>query len=767
MRTVLRILKTELKVFFYSPIAWLILVIFAFQVGAAFCNVYESEFRYQDLGYSVRGATQTLIGGSKGIFSNMLETLYLYIPLLTMGLMSREFNSGSVKLLYSSPVSNSQIILGKYLSMIVFSLILVAILMLPTVFIGVFVKHADTKMMLVGGFGIFITLCAYSAIGLFMSTITRSQVVAVISTMIVLAMLNFIGQVGQQYDLVRDMTYWLSISGRSSVFIQGLLSTKELAYFVLVISMFLFLSIIKLRGERLHLPVWNSALSYIAVLAAVFVLGLATSLPKFSAYYDATQAKTNTLTPYSQEVMSRITDGLSITTYGNILDETSQYASPENRNRDLRRFDQYRRFKPELKQNYVTYYGKYYSNSRYRDSLSQSKTPYELMLDIARRSRKDPASYLPEDEVFKMDDISDESGRFVRVIRRGNGQTAILRIYNDTFIHPFEVEITTAMKTLVDKSPVVAFVTGHGERNCYDYGEKGYGMFSTLRTSRSALINAGFTIRDLTFDAPVPDEVDIVFISDMKSALTDAEMEHYTDYLERGGNMVILGEPRRQAYMNPLVEPLGVRFADNMLVRPTDLYAYDFIPANITPEAMELGHSFASLAGQELQFTTSSACAIVPIERLSQFAAVNLFATDPEGVWIETETFDFVNDRPQLDRHRGETEGSYVVGAYFTRQKGDREQRIFVVGDADSFSAKELSAGRTDIQSGNFSVLYEFMRMLTYGEYPIRIDRAASPDTEYTATYGTLPWMKAIYKWAIPAALLIAAVTILLRRKRK
>ena len=82
-----------------------------------------------------------------------------------------------------------------------------------------------------------------------MSTITKYQVVAAIGTLAVLAVLNFIGKVGQDIDFVRDLTYWLSISGRSKVFLEGMICSKDIFYFVLVIFMFLTFTFIKLQGE--------------------------------------------------------------------------------------------------------------------------------------------------------------------------------------------------------------------------------------------------------------------------------------------------------------------------------------------------------------------------------------------------------------------------------------------------------------------------------------------------------------------------------------
>ena len=155
MKKILRISKTELKIMFFSPIAWLVLIVFAFQVGICFSDLYTNALRYQSIGYPVHNATSEMIGGIRGLFVQMLNYLYLYVPLITMGLMSREFNIGSIKLLYSSPVSNIQIILGKYLSVIIYGLCLILILVLPAFFVEQYVIHPDTMMILVAILGVF------------------------------------------------------------------------------------------------------------------------------------------------------------------------------------------------------------------------------------------------------------------------------------------------------------------------------------------------------------------------------------------------------------------------------------------------------------------------------------------------------------------------------------------------------------------------------------------------------------------------------------
>ena len=126
----------------------------------------------------------------------------------------------------------------------------IAPLLVMAVFTGLTVKDADLPLVFSGILGIYLLICAYGAIGLFMSSITSYQVVAAMGTLAVLAALNYVGEVGQDYAFVRDITYWLSISGRAYQFIDGLICTEDVLYFLIVIVLFISLSILKLRAGR-------------------------------------------------------------------------------------------------------------------------------------------------------------------------------------------------------------------------------------------------------------------------------------------------------------------------------------------------------------------------------------------------------------------------------------------------------------------------------------------------------------------------------------
>ena len=458
-----KISKTELQTLFYSPIAWLIIVIFTFQTSMGFSGVMSDLVKSQELGYGLQSVTKNIFGGLRGLFSMVQQYLYLYIPLLTMGLMSREFSSGEIKLLYSSPVTNTHIVLGKFLAMMIFALVLVGILLIYVIFGACTVKSFDLALTFSGLLGIYLLICAYAAIGLFMSCLTSYQMVAAMGTLAVLSILNFIGSVSQDIMFVRDVTYWLSISGRVEEFINGLICSEDVLYFIMVVILFLAWSIIKLQADRQKKELRVTVGRYVGVFLVVVLIGYFSSRPFFKVFYDVTCTKVNTLTPNSQEIVSQLKGGLTITTYTNLLDENYWIALPNAINIDIERFEKYIRFKPDIKMKYVYYYDKVENDNldkRYPDMNDE-----ERARELAKGLEMDFKMFLTPEQIRQKIDLSSEGNHFVRLIERESGEKTFLRVFDDNKRLPSEAEISIALKGLVTiNMPKVGFLTGHGER---------------------------------------------------------------------------------------------------------------------------------------------------------------------------------------------------------------------------------------------------------------------------------------------------------------
>ena len=445
MRTIYKIAKTELQVLFYSPIAWMIIIIFTFQASMQFSVFFEGMIKYQSmLGRGFSGLTASTFSGVEGLFTKILFFLYLYIPLLTMGLMSREYSSGSIKLLYNSPITNTQIILGKYLSTMIYAFVLIVILFVFVVFAGMNIAHFDWGLCLSGLLGIYLLICVYAAIGLFMSSITSYQLVAALCTLSVLAILNYVRNLWQNIDFVRELTYWLSISGRAQKFIEGLICSEDVLYFLILIVSFLALTIIQLQAARQksrRIVTWSK---FLILFSGVLLLGYFTSRPKLMFFYDATQTKSMSLVEDTRDLLSRLEGGMTITTYGNVLADDFGYIGSGYIKEDMAvNLMPYVRFKPEIKMKYVYYY-------------PESADMQEVLFNVDFRN-ENIDKILPSNKLDIPIDSFAEGINIIRVFERENGQKEVLPTYNDANKFPNETDYYVMFRNFLEKRPKVGF----------------------------------------------------------------------------------------------------------------------------------------------------------------------------------------------------------------------------------------------------------------------------------------------------------------------
>ncbi|WEK37508.1 MAG: Gldg family protein [Candidatus Pseudobacter hemicellulosilyticus] len=774
MRRVYKIAKAELFTLFYSPIAWLILVIFAFQTGMGFHEKLQGILRTQESGFPNGFLTAQIFSGQFGLFASVQSYLYLYMPLVTMGLMSREFSSGSIKLLYSSPVTSAQIIWGKFMAMMAYGLLLMGVLLIYLLIGWATIGNFEVPAVLSGMLSLYLLLCAYSAIGLFMSSLTSYQVVAALGTLVLLAGLNYVNQVWQSIDFVRDITYWLSISGRCNEMISGLVCSEDVLYFIIVICMFLFLSILKLQANRTHTSFSITWGKYVLVVIVAMGLGYITSRPIFMGYYDATATKVNTLTPKSQEIMQKLDGGLTITTYVNLLDREYYHGIPEAVNRDKERLKQYIRFKPETKMNYVYYYDSP-SNNPWINTRFPKMTLAEQAKGLAELREIDLSLFMPPKELKKTIDLTDEGNTFVRLVQRGNGQKAFLRIYDDMMKFPGEAEVTALFKRMVMKLPRVGFLEGHGERSITGDRFKDYTLFSNVKTFRYALTNQGCDVETLSLagDKQIPDSVDVVVISDMKTELLPEEKAKLDAYIAKGGNLLITLKPG-SPIMENFISQFGIKTVPGQLVQNRRDQPGNMVLSTVTPEAIAQGSEVFDVMEKRRQVVgMTNAAALVQAEDKG-FTAVPILRTidtvrhaDTVFTFNETETIDFVNDSAIVHGSAGEKTGVFTTAMAVSRKVGNKEQRIMIMGDADAISNAGVSPNTRRYATANFNMIPGFFHWLSYGTVPVDVSRPRSKDNEIDLTKGSLKVVKIALLYVIPGVLILASAIILIRRKRK
>ncbi len=748
MIRILKIAKLELNSLFYSPVAWLALAIFMVQSGMSFLSMFESFQEAISMGIPVNKLTFSLFPGLNGLFDTVQQNLYLYIPLLTMGLMSREISSGSIKLLLSSPVKIREIIFGKYLAMVVYGLLMIAILCIYSIAGALIIKDPDIKLILSGLIALFLLICTYSAIGLFMSSLTSYQVVAAISTLAVFAALQFIGSVGQGIDFIRDLTYFLSISGRADDMIKGLISTKDILYFLIIITLFLSLGILRLKNNRESKSLRARVINYTALISGALLLGYVSARPGFIGYLDMTTNKSRTLTKNSQEITSHIDGPLEITTYVNLLDQNVYLGLPQSRNFDLQRFEQFQRFIPHLNMKYVYYYDmadlKNNQNMLYQGNLKGLSMP-QIAEKVADNMGLDLDMFMPPAQIQKIINLRPENNSVVRVLRY-HGKTSMLRFYDGMDQFPSETEIAAAIKRLIVPAPKVGFVTGNNERSIDKKGDRNYQLICNSRRARHALINQGFDVVNINpASQEIPNDLAVLVLADPTTALDSTVQQKIQNYLNGGGNMLLTGEPGRQQILNPVLKTLGVTMKPGMLVNPSKDYTPDLIFANLKQGGGIAMRGAAALSWSDHLGFRIDSLVFSPAPGWNKIAQADLTSTDVS-----------------YDPAAGDQKGVFPIVLSLTRPARGKEQRIIVSGDADFMSNAELQHPR----GFNEYLINHLFKWFSYGAFPVETSRPENTDNDILLSRKQIATVKTILLGVIPGLILLLGAFILIKRKR-
>jgi len=247
---ILTIAKRELFSMFFSPLAWVILAVIQVILAWSFFTSVDYFFSIQSELTTLKNAPGVTDLVATPLFEVASIILLMVIPLLTMRLISEEKRNKTISLLLSSPVSISEIVIGKYLGLLFFIItILVLIALMPlSLSIG---TELDLTKLFSGVLGLFLILAAFSAAGLYMSSLTDNPMIAAISTFGLLLFLWLLNNSAAPDGGINILGY-LSLHTHFAPLLRGILNTRDIAYFLLFIAGFIILTIRQLETQRLQ-----------------------------------------------------------------------------------------------------------------------------------------------------------------------------------------------------------------------------------------------------------------------------------------------------------------------------------------------------------------------------------------------------------------------------------------------------------------------------------------------------------------------------------
>lgn len=252
MSNVLAIAHKELRSYFVSPIAYVVIGLFAVLYGF---------FYVAGLNVMVRVSMQ--MGGFGGpqninvneflirpLLGNTAVVLLLALPFITMRTYAEEKKSGTIELLLTSPVTDLQIILGKFIGAVCLFALMLAV---TVIHMGILFVYGEPELWpIVSGYlGLFLMGCSFIAVGLLFSSMTRNQIVAGMMTFAVLLVFWVINWVADTSSTTtQSVLSYLSILEHFDDFSKGVIDTKHMAYYLSFITFSLFLTVKSVDSER-------------------------------------------------------------------------------------------------------------------------------------------------------------------------------------------------------------------------------------------------------------------------------------------------------------------------------------------------------------------------------------------------------------------------------------------------------------------------------------------------------------------------------------
>ncbi len=239
MSQTLTIARRELASLFYSPIAYIVIALFAFGTTLIFFSSFTPD------------APATM----RPTFEAIVWFMIFLVPAVSMRLISEEYRAGTIEPLMTSPIDETKIVLGKWLGALAFF----AALLLPVVvLIGVLQLNSspDYGPILTGLAGLLLVGGLYLAIGTFASATTQNQIIAFLLAIFIICLftiaLYFLprSNIAEAYPGIKQAMFYLNVNMQFEAFNKGLIDTSNFVYFASGTAFFLFLAVLVLQSRR-------------------------------------------------------------------------------------------------------------------------------------------------------------------------------------------------------------------------------------------------------------------------------------------------------------------------------------------------------------------------------------------------------------------------------------------------------------------------------------------------------------------------------------
>lgn len=252
MRTILAITRKELEQYFASPVAYVVIALFLILTGVFF---------YIYLGFYIQNAAMAAqMGGGEGqdvtqsvirpLISNISFFFVIILPMLSMRQFAEEKKQGTYELLMTSPISITQMVVGKFLGVLAMVVLILLLLALYPLLLMAFGAHLDPGPILTGFLGLLLMGAGFVGFCLFASAITKSQIIAVTLSFVFFIVFWIINWMTRSEEWYGKLAQYVSIYQRFEDFTKGVLNLNDVFYYISFAVFGLFITGIVLQSQR-------------------------------------------------------------------------------------------------------------------------------------------------------------------------------------------------------------------------------------------------------------------------------------------------------------------------------------------------------------------------------------------------------------------------------------------------------------------------------------------------------------------------------------
>ncbi len=691
------------------------------------CAIYKKELRAyltSMTGYifmavllavtSLYYVANCLVGGYP-VFGAVLSSVYfvllIIVPVLTMRSMAEEKRQKTDQLLMTAPVSLWKIVLGKYLAMVTIFLIPMAILCLyPLILLqfgSVSLPMAYTAIL---GYTLFGAACL--GIGLFLSALTESQVIAAVLTFGVLFFLNMasgIANVIGASGVLASVLNALCIYQPFINFVQGMFDLSGVLYYVTVIILSLFLTVQLMQKKH---GTYRASMVVFGCVAAVLVNLIAGKLPSQYLKYDVSDQKLFTTGDQTAEIVKGLDEDITLYLIAQQGSEDATLQELLDRYAGLSSHIKVETKDPVLYPNFVSRYTS--------ENLSENSVL------VVGQNRSKAVDY------YDIYQYSMDYSTYSSSLSSFDG----------------EGQITSAIAYVTaEDMPVVYTLTGHDEAE-----------LSTTVTSSIEKENIELKSLSLLTEEAVPEDAKAVIIYGAISDISEDEKNKLETYLEQGGQLVMLPAytDKETPNLDSLLSDYGIALAEGLVLEGDSQHHLPNYPYYLLPTIQsstytsDVSSRYVLLAFAQGMTESPDISDDLTYESLLTTSALSYSKTN-----LESEN---------LDQEEGDIAGPFDLGAVVTKTiDEDTEAKLIV------FSSETLLDEQVDsmVSGGNSTMFLNVMSQLVDHENTVSIE-PKSMSTEYlTVSAGSAIFWGILTIILLPLFLLITGGVIWFGRRKR